>query len=124
MKKVDSDKSMLLESIEERQEQEMPTAREASWTFLTNHAHVIICLTQQPEARMRDVALQVGVTERAVQRIIADLEEAGIITRIRDGRCNHYLIHTDKPLRHPVEQHRTVGDLVNMATSHTEEREE
>ena len=123
MKKVDTDKSMPLEGAGERHEQETVAARETSWTFLTNHAHVIICLTQQPEARMRDVALKVGVTERAVQRIIADLEEAGIITRLRDGRCNHYVIHKDKPLRHPVEQHRTVGDLVNMASSQDEEAE-
>lgn len=89
--------------------------RDASWTFLTNHAHVLICLAQEPEARMRDVAVQVGITERAVQRIVADLEEAGIITRVRDGRRNHYEIHREKPLRHPVEAHRTVGDLLGMA---------
>lgn len=82
------------------------------WTFLSNHAHVVICLAQNPEARVRDVALRVGITERAVQRIIADLEEAGILTRVRDGRRNHYLIHGHRPLRHPVEAHRTVGDLI------------
>ncbi|MCS6776209.1 MAG: winged helix-turn-helix domain-containing protein [Chloroherpetonaceae bacterium] len=84
------------------------------WTFLSNHAHVVICLAQNPEVRVRDVALRVGITERAVQRIIADLEEAGIITRVRDGRRNHYLIHGHRPLRHPVESHRTVGDLIRM----------
>lgn len=103
-----------LHAIPEEQ-QPLPPPRDASWTFLTNHAHVLICLAQEPEARMRDVAVQVGITERAVQRIVADLEEAGVITRVRDGRRNHYEVHREKHLRHSVEAHRTVGDLLSMA---------
>lgn len=84
------------------------------WTFLTNHAHVLLCLASDPSARMRDVALRVGVTERAVQRIITDLEEAGYLTRERDGRRNRYLVRRDAPLRHPIERHRKVSTLIAL----------
>jgi predicted ArsR family transcriptional regulator len=87
------------------------------WTFLTNHAHVLICLATDPDARLRDVADRVGITERAVQRIVQDLEEGGVITRTRDGRRNRYRIHTRKPLRHPVESHKRVADLLDMVAA-------
>jgi DNA-binding MarR family transcriptional regulator len=82
------------------------------WTFLSNHSHVLICLYREPEIRLRDVAQQVGITERAVQNIVADLEQAGVITRTRTGRRNRYTIHGEQPLRHPIERHRTVEDLL------------
>ena len=85
-----------------------------NWTFLTNHAHVLLYIAQRPEARMRDMAEVVGITERAVQRIIAELEQAGYIRRIRDGRCNHYEIHTNLALRHPIEQHRRISALIAL----------
>jgi DNA-binding transcriptional ArsR family regulator len=85
-----------------------------SWTFLSNHGHVLICLAHDPNARLRDVAHAVGITERAVQKIISDLEEAGVLTRSRDGRRNHYQLHPERPLRHPLEAHRTVGALLSM----------
>lgn len=85
-----------------------------SWTFLTNHSHVLICLWREPEARLRDVAGKVGITERAVQGIVADLEAAGVVTRSREGRRNRYEIHDAVPLRHPVESERTVADLLQM----------
>jgi hypothetical protein len=85
-----------------------------SWTFLTNHAHVLLCLTREPEVRMRDIANQVGVTERAVQRIVADLEEAGNIVRIRRGRRNCYEVHAELPLRHPIEEHVRVSALIDF----------
>ena len=94
----------------------------ADWTFLSNHAHVLICLAQNPELRMRDIAEQVGVTERAVQRIIADLEAAGILTRERDGRRNRYEIHEDRPLRHAIEAHCTVGMLLALITENAQEK--
>ncbi len=84
------------------------------WTFLSNHGHVLICLARDPEARLRDVALSVGITERAVQKIVSDLEEAGVVERVRDGRRNRYRLFPDKPLRHPIEAHRTVGALLGM----------
>ena len=86
----------------------------ARWTFLTNHSHVLILLAQNPSLVLREVAFRVGITERAVQRIIADLEEAGVIERERVGRQNHYRVRTNIPLRHPIETHRTIGDLVGI----------
>lgn len=88
---------------------------EARWTYLTNHTHVLICLAREPELRLRDVAVRVGITERAVQRIVAELEEGGAITRVRDGRRNRYEVHADAPLRHPIEAHRTIADLIALA---------
>jgi hypothetical protein len=84
------------------------------WTFLTNHAHVLLCLARSPELRLRDVAVEVGVTERAVQRIVADLEEGGYLTRRRSGRQNAYEINPEGPMRHPVEAHATVRTLIEM----------
>ena len=86
----------------------------ARWTFLSNHAHVLICLNRDPEARLRDVAAMVGITERAVQRIVADLEEGEALERERDGRRNRYRILTETPLRHPLERFRTIGDLLEL----------
>ncbi|MEM8549423.1 MAG: winged helix-turn-helix domain-containing protein [Verrucomicrobiota bacterium] len=84
------------------------------WTFFTNHAHVMICLARNPEQPLREVALAVGITERAVQRIVADLEEAGYLNRERDGRRNTYSIHPEVRLRHPLEAHRSIGDLLDV----------
>ena len=84
------------------------------WTFLTNHAHVLLCIAADPGVRLRDVAEKVGITERAAQRIVADLVEEGYLTRTRVGRRNHYDLHPELPLRHPVEQAREVGALVSL----------
>lgn len=88
--------------------------RVSGWTFLTNHAHVLICVAAEPEARVRDVAELVGITERAVQRILADLESDGYLKRGREGRRNHYRVQGRRPLRHPLEEHRTTDDLVRL----------
>ena len=85
-----------------------------AWTFLSNHAHVLLLLAAEPDLRVRDIADRVGITERAVQKIIAELEAAAVLTRTREGRRNRYRVHTEQPLRHPVEAHRTVGDLVRL----------
>lgn len=84
------------------------------WNFLTNHAHTLICLAMNPRARMRDVAEQVGITERAAMRIVSHLEEAGILTRHKEGRRNRYEIHEEQHLRHPLESHCSVGELLSM----------
>jgi DNA-binding MarR family transcriptional regulator len=84
------------------------------WTFLTNHSHVLILLAHNPSIVLRKVAAMVGITERAVQRIIADLEEEGCIQRQKVGRQNHYRIIRERKLRHAVEAHRTVGDLLRI----------
>jgi predicted transcriptional regulator len=86
----------------------------ARWTFLTNHSHVLILVAHNPSLVLREVAARVGITERAVQRIIADLEGAGVIERERVGRRNNYRVRSDVPLRHPIEAHRTIGDLVGF----------
>ena len=87
-----------------------------SWTFLSNHAHALMVIAGDPDARVRDIAASVGITERAVQRILRELEEAGVLGRERRGRRNHYVIHGNVPLRHPLEQHRTVNDLIGLVS--------
>lgn len=84
------------------------------WTFLTNHSHVLVLLARNPSVVLREVAQQVGITERAVQRIIADLEAGGFVVREKVGRQNHYQIQAGRPLRHPIEAHRTIGELLTL----------
>ena len=90
---------------------------EAAWTFLTNHAHVLLLLSKDPEMRMRDAAAAVGITERAVQRIVDDLSAAGYLSIEKDGRRNRYTVHAGMPLRHPVEAHCSVGGLIRFVHS-------
>jgi predicted transcriptional regulator len=85
-----------------------------TWTFFSNYAHVLVCLAKDPSARLRDVALQVGITERAAQRIVGHLEDAGVLSKEREGRRNRYSIDTRQPLRHPLESHRTIGSMLKM----------
>ena len=85
-----------------------------TWTFLSNHAHVLIYLSRAPNARMRDVAQVVGITERAVQRIVAELVAGGFLEVEKDGRRNRYAVNDRLPLRHPVEAHRTIRDLLAL----------
>jgi DNA-binding MarR family transcriptional regulator len=84
-----------------------------SWTFLTNHAHVLACVARDPGTRVRDLAVAVGITERAAQRIVADLVAAGYLERSRVGRRNVYRVRRDRPLRHPLDAGRAVGDLLD-----------
>lgn len=87
---------------------------EPGWTFLSNHTHVLVCLAADGSQTVRDVAGKVGITERAVLRIVAELERAGVLTREREGRRNRYRINIEVPLRHPLEAHCRVGDLLGM----------
>jgi DNA-binding MarR family transcriptional regulator len=84
------------------------------WRFVTNHAHVLECIYTDPDARLRDIAASVGITERAVVSITKDLEEAGYLTKTRDGRRNRYEVHGELPLRHERHRHRTVVDLIRF----------
>ena len=86
----------------------------ADWTFLTNHAHVLICVAQDPNMRLRDVADSVGITERAAQRIVADLVEAGYVERSKEGRRNSYRLNPDLPLRHPLEREHSIGEVIEL----------
>ena len=82
-----------------------------NWTFLSNHSHVLICIAGDPTMRMRDLAAEVGITERAVQRIVGDLRDAGYLITERRGRRNHYHVNLRLPMRHPVEGHCLVSEL-------------
>lgn len=94
----------------------VPTADTSGWTFLSNHTHVLVCLARNPDQVLREVAQQVGITERAVQRIVAELEAGGVVSRQRQGRRNRYALNLDAPLRHPLERHCTVGELLRSVT--------
>lgn len=91
-----------------------PAKDHSHWTLFSNHAHVLLCLDKGVCKVLRDVAIEVGITERAVQNIVADLEFGGMITRFKEGRCNRYQINRDVRLRHAIESHRTVGDLLDF----------
>ena len=89
---------------------------QSGWTFLSNHAHVLIALAVEPDLRLREIAARVGITERSVQNLLADLEDEGLVTRVRAGRRNRYSLHLDRPLRHPLEAHCRVRELIEMVT--------
>lgn len=91
-------------------------APKAGWTFLTNHAHVLVCIARDPHARIRDLAEQVGITERAVLRIIVELEQEGYLTHTHEGRRNSYRVSGHLPLRHPIERSSKVSALLALAS--------
>ena len=82
------------------------------WTFLTNHAHVLLAVARDPDLRLRDIAALVGITERTAVGIVSDLEDEGYIRRVKVGRRNSYVLNPDQPLRHPLESHHEVGQLL------------
>jgi DNA-binding IscR family transcriptional regulator len=90
---------------------------ESHWTFLTNHTHVMVSLARNSAKSLRTVAEEIGITERAVQKIVADLVTAGVLSKSRIGRNNHYTLHTDFPLRHPLEKHCTLGQILSILQS-------
>ncbi|MEO5633091.1 winged helix-turn-helix domain-containing protein [Gaiella sp.] len=85
-----------------------------TWTFLSHHAQVFLCIARDPDVRLRDIAAGVGITERAVQAIVNDLVEAGYVDRTRVGRRNHYAIHPEVPLRHPLQGDLDAGMLLQL----------
>ncbi len=85
-----------------------------SWTFLTNHTHVLVCLARDEQMTLREVALEVGITERAVHSIVKTLEAEGVLTRSREGQRNRYRLNRQFRLRHPLESHRRIGDLLAL----------
>jgi Winged helix-turn-helix DNA-binding len=84
------------------------------WRFITNHGHVLACIAADPDARLRDIAATVGITERAVGQIVSELEQTGYVTKTRVGRRNQYVVHDELPLRHPQHRHHTVGELIEF----------
>jgi DNA-binding MarR family transcriptional regulator len=95
-----------------KQQQQSPIAN--GWDFLTHHAHVLTCVAHDPGIRLRDIAVAVGITERAAHRIVSELVEEGYVLREREGRRNRYEIVPELPLRHPLVQGRDVGDLLKV----------
>lgn len=91
-------------------------SNEKPWTFFTNHGHVLIYLAEHPEARVRDVAVAVGITERAAQSNLRDLVDAGYVAVTKTGRRNSYRVDRDRRLRHPAEDGHTVGELLDVFT--------
>lgn len=91
-----------------------PEPEVPSWTFLTNHSHVLIAIGRDPELRQRDISHAVGITVGAVQKIIHDLEADGYLTHEKVGRRNRYTVNPDLPLRHPLESSHAVGDLLRV----------
>jgi DNA-binding IclR family transcriptional regulator len=87
------------------------------WTFLSNHAQVLLCIAHDPGVRLRDIGDQVGITERAAHRIVSELDDAGYLTRERDGRRNRYTISRELPLPDRVARNRRIGDLLEILTA-------
>jgi DNA-binding MarR family transcriptional regulator len=90
-----------------------------AWGFLTNHGQALLCIADEPEARLRDIASRLGITERSAYGIVADLVEAGYVHKTKEGRRNRYAVDTDKPLREALLRQRTVGQLLELLT-HTD----
>ena len=90
------------------------------WTFFSNNAHVLVCLAHAPQPTTREIAVKVGITERAVQRIVRRLVEAGVLTIEKDGRRNNYEIDFDRQLRHPLESHKTIGEFIRLIDTSAE----
>jgi predicted ArsR family transcriptional regulator len=84
------------------------------WTFLTNHSQVLLCIASHQRITAKEIAQRVGITERAVQRLLHDLEESHYISRERDGRQNRYVIHLDRPMRHPAQEGRPIRELIAL----------
>jgi DNA-binding Lrp family transcriptional regulator len=87
---------------------------DGTWHFLSNHAQVLICIRRDPNARLRDIAPRVGITERAVQRIIADLVASGHLESERIGRRNRYIVNREVAMRHPAQTDREIGELLDL----------
>ena len=85
----------------------------SEWHLLTNHANVLLCVTEEPDVRLKDLALRIGISERAVKRIVADLENAGYISRERQGRRNHYLVHGEAAIAGPMTRGMQVSVLLS-----------
>lgn len=90
------------------------TLERPRWTFLTNYGHVLLAIARDPDARLRDIAATVGITERAAQAIVGDLVDAGYLARTRTGRRNRYELHPEAPMRHPASAGHSVGTLLSV----------
>jgi len=101
-------------NLSSRNQEPASASGTSGWDFLTNHAHVLSCVADDPGIRLRDIAAAVGITERAAHRILSELVEAGYVLREREGRRNRYQVVPDLPLRHPLVKGREVGELLEV----------
>jgi DNA-binding MarR family transcriptional regulator len=108
-----------MNSISRDQQQKSSPSGTNGWDFLTNHAHVLMCVAHDPGIRLRDIATAVGITERAAHRILSQLIEEGYVLRERQGRRNRYQVVAGLPLRHPLVQKREVGELLEVLIGST-----
>jgi DNA-binding MarR family transcriptional regulator len=92
----------------------MPEPNPHTWSFLTNHAHVLLCIAQDPGVRLREIGDRVGITERAAHRIVSELAAAGYLSRQRVGRRNRYTIQSQLPIPDPLARHQRLGDLLDL----------
>jgi predicted transcriptional regulator len=92
----------------------MSSEERPGWRFLTNHTQVLLCIARDPDVRLRDIANSVGITERAAQRILVDLVEAGVVERERHGRRNRYVVNQKTHMRHPAQDGQEVGELIEL----------
>lgn len=97
-------------------EHSLPAEPGTRWTFLTNHGHVLVCIAQNPDVRISEIADLVGIGERAAHRIVGDLVSGGFVTRRKDGRRNTYSVDFSRHLRHPLESDHTIGELFEALT--------
>ena len=104
----------------DQQQESSPPA--GGWDFLTNHAHVLVCVADDPGIRLRDIAAAVGITERAAHRIVSELVAEGYVLRAKQGRRNHYTVVAELPMRHPLVQEREVGELLEVLIGSTSPR--
>ena len=102
-------KSMSIMRTDPRAQRKSPR-----WDFLTNHAHVLLCVAHDPGIRLRDIAAAVGITERSAHKVLSELVDEGYVLRERHGRRNRYKVKPELPLRHPLVQEREVGDLLEV----------
>lgn len=93
-----------------------PPSEVPGWTFLTNHAHALLCIAQNPEVRLAEIARLVGIGERATHRIVSELVDAGYVTRKKEGRRNTYEVNLDRPFRHPLESGHQISDIFKPLT--------
>ena len=107
-------KFMNSDSSNGKQRKSRLEAASSHWDFLTNHAHVLLCVARDPGIRLRDIAAAVGITERSAHKILSELVEAGYVLREREGRRNRYKVRLELPLRHPLVGDREVGDLLRV----------
>lgn len=94
----------------------MAATTATGWTFLTNHARVLLCIAQDPGVRLRELGERVGITERAAHRIVGELSDAGYLSRAREGRRNRYTINAQLPVPDPLARRQSVGELVTVMT--------